>query len=352
MKLGIIGLAGSGKTTVFNAVSGAHAEVGGYGQPGEVHRAMVKIPDPRLEALGEMLQSQKIVHAEIEFIDFPPPDRREPGAENVFPHTLRECEGIAAVLNCFDSTIERTLQDRLQDLQGDMMLADFIVVEKRRTRMEKDASRGVKVDTVELGAIRKAVELLESERPLRGAEFSSAELFALRGFALLTAKPLLVILNTAEGKTVDPAIVEQIETLPIMGHKTAVASLCGKIEMELADLDQADQASFLADFNITESATSKMIRLSYDLLDLITFFTGAEKESRAWPIRRGTTAVDAAGEIHQDMKRGFIRAEVAPVDTFIELGGMAACRKAAVARLEGKEYTVNDGDYILFRFNV
>jgi ribosome-binding ATPase YchF (GTP1/OBG family) len=257
-----------------------------------------------------------------------------------------------AVLNCFDSTVERPLLDRLQDLQGDMILADFIIADKRRAKMEKEAARGVKLDQVEFNAVKKAAELLENEQPLRDMEFSASELTALRGFAFVTAKPLLVVLNTAEGETIDPALLKGVKASPILGKKTAVTSLCGKIEMELADLDEADRASFLADFNITESAADKMIRLSYDLVDLITFFTGADVESRAWPIRRGTTAVDAAAEIHEDFRRGFIRAEVAPVEKFIELGGMSACRKVAVARLEGKEYVVNDGDYILFRFNI
>lgn len=353
MRLGIIGLPRSGKTTVFNAVAGGHAAVGGYGRPDEIHRAVVKLPDPRLDALYGLLQSRKIVNAEIEYFDFPPPIKAaEKDAANVFPPALQECEGIVAVINCFNTTIERSPLERLKDLQGEMVLADFIVADKRRARLEKDATRGVKLDQIELSAIKKAAELLEAEKPLRDAVFSEAEMAHIRGYAFLSLKQLLVVLNTAEGDPADPALVEQIKKDPAMGTGTPVTSLCGKVEMELAELDEADRAAFLADFGISEPATDKLIRLSYDLLDLITYFTGADKESRAWPIKRGATALEAAGQIHQDMKRGFIRAEVAPVEKLVELGGLAACRKAAIARLEGKDYIVADGDFIHFRFNV
>jgi GTP-binding protein YchF len=352
MRLGIIGLPGSGKTTVFNAVAGAQVAVGGYGQPDEIHRATVKIPDPRLEALFTFLQSKKKIHAEIEYFDFPPPARGAKDSENVFPPVLRECEGVAAVINCFDPAIEHSPRDRLRDLLGDMLVSDFILADKRRAKLAKESARGAKCDPVEIKAVNRAAELLEQETPLRTVEFSEPELSFLRGFAFLTLKPLLVVLNTAEGQDPSQQLAEQIAADPLMASRAAVTSLCGKVEMEVADLDDADRAAFLADFGITEPATDKLVRVSYDLLDLITFFTGAEKESRAWPVRRGATAPEAAGQIHQDFQRGFIRAEVVPVEKFVELGGMAACRKAALARLEGKDYIVNDGDYILFRFNV
>lgn len=352
MRLGIIGLPGSGKTTVFNAVAGARAAVGGYGQPDEIHRATVKIPDPRLDALFNYLGSRKKINAEIEYFDFPPPAKGAKDSENVFPQMLRECEGVVAVINGHAASIERTPLERLRDLQGDMLLADFMVADKRRAKLAKEAARGVKCDPVELDAVNKAAELLEDETPLRNAEFSERELGFLRGYAFLSFKPLVVVLNTAEGEEVDPAVIQQIRNDPLMALHAAVTYICGKVEMELADLEEADRATFLADFGIEEPATDKLVRLSYDLLDLITFFTGAEKESRAWPVKRGSTALAAAGQIHQDFRRGFIRAEVMPVEKFIELGGMAAGRKAAVARLEGKDYIVNDGDYILFRFNV
>ncbi len=353
MRLGIIGLPGSGKTTVFNAVAGAHAAVGGYGRPDEVHRAVVKIPDPRLDALHGLLQSGKIVHAEIEYLDFPPPTKAAAkSSKHVFHPALQECEGLVAVINCFDTAITRPPLARLADLLGEMILSDLIIAEKRYARLQKDSARGVKQNRVEFEAIKKAAEILDAEKPLRGAEFSDAELAHLRAFAFLSLKPLLMVLNTAEGDQVDSTLIEQIQNDPAMGTKTAVTSLCGKVEMELTDLEEADRTAFLAEFDISEPATDKLIRLSYDLLDLITFFTGAEKESCARAIKRGTTALEAAGQIHQDMKRGFIRAEVAPVEKLVKLGGLPACRKAAVARLEGKDYVVADGDYILFRFNV
>ncbi len=352
MRLGIIGLPQAGKTTVFNAVAGARATVGGFGQPGEIHRAIVKIPDHRLAILGEFMKSKKLVHAEIEYLDFPPPLKTDRGSENVFPPALRECEGIVAVLNCFDPLISRSPLERLKDLQGEMLLSDLIIADKRRVRLEKDQARGLKGNVAEYQAVKKVVDLLEAEKPLRTADFSEAEKLQLRGFAFLSFKPLLVVLNTAEGSEAVTAQVTEITIDPTIGADTPVTSLCGNIEMELADLDKSDREAFLADFGIDEAATTKLIRLSYERLDLITFFTGAEIDSHAWPIRRGTVAVNAAGEIHQDIKRGFIRAEVVPVETLVELGGMAACRKAAKARLEGKEYQVADGDYILFRFNV
>ncbi len=351
MKLGIIGFPGSGKTTVFNAVAGAHAAVG-YGQPGEIHRAVLKIPDSRLDKLHGFLQSKKKVHAEIEYLDFPPPDKKGTDAEQVFPTELRECAGIIAVINCFNPTIERSPLKRLRDLQNEMILSDLIVAEKRQARLQKDSSRGVACDPTEIKAIDTAVEILNAEKPLRMAELSENELTAIRGYAFLSLKPLLVALNTAEGESVGSATREEIKADPTLGGKTAVTELSGKVEMELADLDKADRESFLAEFGIAEPATDKLVHLSYELLDLITFFTGAEKESRAWPVKRGTTAPEAAGQIHQDFRRGFIRAEVTSVEEFVEHGGLANCRKAGVARLEGKEYVVRDGDFILFRFNV
>ncbi len=351
MRLGIIGLPGSGKTTVFNAIAGAHASVG-YGQPGEIHRAVVKIPDQRLDALFELLQSKKKIHAEIEYMDFPPPDRKRKDSELVFPPDLRECDGIIAVINCFDPIIDRPPRERLLDLQNDMILSDLIVAEKRQTRLQKDSSRGVACDPTEIKAIDMAVEYFETEKPLRLAELSDNELMAIKGYAFLSLKPLLVVLNTAEGEKIDQGTIDAITADPTVGTKSAVTVLSGKVEMELADLDEADRESFLVDFGISEPATDKLVRMSYELLDLITFFTGAEKESRAWPVKRGSTAPEAAGHIHQDFQRGFIRAEVASVHDFIKHGGMANCRKAGVARLEGKEYIVQDGDYILFRFNV
>lgn len=352
MRLGIIGLPGSGKTTVFNAVAGAHAAVGIYGKPGDIHRAVVKIPDRRLDALFALIQSRNVVHAEIEYVDFPPSVKDDGHPESMFPTALRECESFVAVINCFDSTIGRSAVDRIRDLQSEMILADFVIAESRRTRQEKDLARGGKQNPAEIEAIKKAAAILEAERPLRSAEFSSGELVHLSGFAFLSLKPLLVVLNTAEGAAVDAALIEQIQSDHVLGAKTALTALCGKVEMELAELSPDDRAAFLADFGITEPATDKLIRMSYDLLDLITFFTGAEKETRAWPIKHGTTALEAAGHIHQDMKRGFIRAEVVPVRKLIELGGMAGCRKTAAVRLEGKEYVVADGDFIFFRFNV
>jgi GTP-binding protein YchF len=352
MRVGIIGLPRSGKTTVFNAVAGAQAAVGGFGQPDEIHRATVKVPDPRLDALHEMLQAKKKVAAEIEFFDFPPPARGAKDSENVFPQLLRECDGIVAVINCYDPSLEQTPLERLRSLQGDMMLADFIVADKRKAKLIKEAARGAKADPTELAAVNKAAELLEEGIPLRNVDFPERELGALRGFAFLSLKPFVVVLNTAEGGPADARTITAIEADPQMTAHTAVTSLCGKVEMEVIGLDQNDRAAFLADFGIEEPATAKLIRLTYDLLELFTFFTGAEKESHAWPVKRGSTAPEAAGHIHQDFQRGFIRAEVAPVEDFIRLGGMAPCRKAAIARLEGKEYVVNDGDYILFRFNI
>jgi len=352
MRVGIIGLPHSGKTTIFNAVAGACAAVGGFGQPDEIHRAIVKIPDTRLDRLHAMLQSRKKVAAEIEYFDFPPPARGAKDSEHVFPQLLRECDGVVAVINCFEPELGQTPLERLRALQSDMLLADFIVADKRRERLAKETARGAKCDPIELAAITKAAELLENEIPLRNTDFTERELGFLRSYAFLSLKPLVVVLNTGEGMEITPEVFAHFEADPLMKAHTAVTSMSGKVEMELAGLDDSDRAAFLADFGISEPATAKLIRLTYGLLNLITFFTGAEKESHAWPVKRGSTAPQAAGQIHQDFERGFIRAEVVPVEEFVNLGGMAACRKAAVARLEGKDYVVEDGDYILFRFNV
>lgn len=346
MKVGLIGQRGSGKTTLFNMLTGLDTQVGGYagGDKAEIHLGVIKVPDERIDRLSEIFQPKKTTYAEIRFTDFPP----NPGKDNLKAGSellvqMREVEAIALVLRDFG--LEADPLKELGDLLSEMILADLVVVENRLAKIGKEKGREQERPLLE--RCRKA---LEDETSLRNISFSPEEESLISGFGFLSRKPLLALFNTSDeraGQPLLPAYEEELKRRVISGM-----ALAGKLEMEIAHLNEADREIFLQEIGIAEPARARFIRVSYQLLDLISFFTTGKDEVKAWTITRGTPARKAAGKIHSDIERGFIRAEVIPYEDFIALGSEVKCKEAGKLRLEGKDYVVQDGDIVHFRFNV
>jgi GTP-binding protein YchF len=348
MKVGIVGFPRSGKTTVFNALTGLHAAVGAYGDPGKPNLGAIKVPDVRIDRLSAIFTPRKTTYAEVVFVDFPGGGERSGVLDQSTLVQMRDADALVQVVRGFADPMTQDTADPARDIaafKAELVLADLAVVEKRLERLRKEKGKEQEVELLEQCRVA-----LDTETPLRRLAFGAAEERALSGFGLLSRLPLLVLVNvpeTAVAAPLDDAVRAALAADAVPGQ-----ALCAQIEMEIAALDAADRTAFLADLGLRESARDRFVQAAYALLDLISFLTTGEDEVRAWPIRRGTTAVKAAGKIHSDIERGFIRAEVAAYDDFINYGSDAKCREAGKLRLEGKDYIVNDGDIIHFRFNV
>ncbi|MBU8934424.1 MAG: YchF family ATPase [candidate division Zixibacteria bacterium] len=350
MKLGIIGKPQCGKTTIFNAASGQQEAVGDYSQAS--HRAIIKVPDERVGGLAELDQPKKTTLAEIEFLDAPgfTGKGKESGALEV-SHELRMMDALVMVIDAFSSQADP--KRFIPALIDEMILADLAVVENN---IEKKARRvkltGDKSAAREMELLEVCRQWLEDEKPLIGFELDAADEKMLRGYTFLSQKPVLIVLNIAEediGRAEE--IYQQYATMVTEGRRELVV-ICGRIEAELATLEPDEQAEFMADLGIATPAVEQVIKKSYRLMGLISFLTTGKPETRAWTIKAGTIAQKAAGAVHSDIEKGFIRAEVTPYDDYIEYKTLAALKAAGKTRLEGKEYIVQDGDVILFRFNV
>jgi ribosome-binding ATPase len=346
MKIGLVGFAGSGKTTVFNTMTGLDVPVG-YG--GEVRIGTVRVPDQRIDRLSKIFQPRKTTYAEMAFCDIP----GEHGSANkgLSPRGLqqiRDQEALCLVLRDFDNPAVEGAPDPLGDLESfhaECVFADLEVVDKRLERAKKE-----QVSQAEIAAFQTAHRALEAERPLRSIAEAELDRTFLKGFGLLTDRPLLVAVNVDESRAAEPlspALAERIEQIHAAG-----LTLCASTEADIAAMEPEEQAAFLEDLGLESSALDRFIRTAYGLLDLISFFTVGPDEVRAWTIRRGTRARRAAGKIHSDLERGFIRAEVTPYETFIEHGSEAAVKSAGKLQIEGQDYVVQDGDILHVRFNV
>jgi GTP-binding protein YchF len=346
MKIGLVGFAGSGKTTVFNTMTGLDVPVG-YG--GEVRLGTVRVPDERIDRLSQIFSPKKTTFAEISFCDVP----GEYGADKkgLSPRGLqqiRDQEALCLVLRDFDNPALEDGPDPLGDLNTfhtECVFADHEIVENRLHRARKE-----RLDQLEIAALEIMLSALESERVLRSISDSELNRKYLKGFGLLSDRPLLVALNRAEERAAEPMpgdLTKRIEEL-----QTAGLTLSASVEADIASMDPEDQTEFLSDLGLSESAIARFIRAAYDLLDLISFFTVGEDEVRAWTIRRGTKARRAAGKVHSDLERGFIRAEVTPYDVFMEYGSEGAVKEAGKLQVEGKDYVVSDGDIMHVRFNI
>jgi len=346
MKIGLVGFAGSGKTTVFNLMTGLDVPVG-YG--GELRVGTVRVPDQRIDRLSKIFTPRKTMYAEIAFCDVPGERGAEKGGlSRKALEQIRDQDALCLVLRDFDNPALERAPDPALDLDAfhtECVLADLDVVERKldRGRREHAGAR-------ELEPFEKMKAALDDGLPIRSIAAADLDRAPLRGFALLTDRPLLVALNRGEDRAAAP-LPEDL-TRRIAELRAAGLGLSASVEAEIASLDAADQAAFLKDLGLSESALSRFIRTAYGLLDLISFFTVGEDEVRAWTIARGTKARQAAGRIHSDLERGFIRAEVIPYDVFMELGSEQAVKDAGRLQIEGKDYVVADGDIVHVRFNV
>lgn len=346
MKVGIVGFPGAGKTTVFNALTGLHASLG-HSDPGKASLGTIKVPDPRVDRLSEIFRPRKTTYAEIVFVDVAGGGR----SAALDPGTLvqmRDVDALVQVIRAFEDPRTGEPPEPLRDFnnfRSELILADLAVIEKRLARLRKEQTKGREAEL-----LARCVRALEAETVLRKVSLMPAEERILAGFGLLSRLPLLAVVNVDEkhaAASPPPALQARAERDAVM-----VLVLCAQIEMEVAALEPGERAAFLAEIGLAEPARDRFIRGAYAALDLISFLTTGGDEVRAWPIRRGTTAVKAAGKVHSDMERGFIRAEVVAYDDFIRFGTEARCREAGKLRLEGRDYVVRDGDIIHFRFNV
>jgi len=352
MKLGIIGLPQSGKTTIFNALTRGDTPTTASAGRIEVHTAVVDVPDPRVDSLSDLYKPKKTIYAKVTYADIAGLEggAAKSGISGQLLNQLAQMDGFLHVVRCFESELvphPAGSVDPARDVEtmlSELLLNDLIVVERKLERLADERRKGGSDKTlVERGIafFERLQAALSANEPLRSMELTPDERKELSSYGLLSRKPVLTVFNLGEGQS--PPSIE-------LDH--ALVSLQGKLEMELAQLPVEDAALFMEEYGIQELSLNKMVGLSYDLLQLISFFTVGDDEVRAWMLRRGATAYEAAGAIHTDLQKGFIRAEVIPVDDLIELGGLSEARTKGKLRLEGKEYPVQDGEVVHIRFNI
>jgi GTP-binding protein YchF len=356
MEVGIVGLPKVGKTTLFNILTASHQATDRYSTSTKTNVGIASVPDPRLVRLREHYRPRKFTPAAVTYVDIPGL-KKGGSAESLDLARLREVDALAHVVRAFEEpeiphpegAVDPARDVSIIDLE--LILADHEIVERRIARLDKGAKRGLSSEEQRERSLLAEVVLpaLEDERPLRSLDLSADDELRLRGFQLLSAKPLLLVLNVdeaalVEGRGEDPGIE--------VPEGARVVTVSAPIEEEISHLDAEHQIHFLVDLGLREPSLDRVIRASYELLGLISFFTVGEDEVRAWTVRRGTLARQAGGAIHSDIERGFIRAEVVASDDLLRLGSLSACREKGLLRLEGKEYPVRDGEVIHFRFNV
>ena len=366
MQIAIVGLAASGKTTVFNTLTRGHAETGGYGAL-TLNVGVVKVPDERLDRLAAIFKPKKVVHADVTYVDLPAPPASSEGhvgtEELPADHLarLRESDALLHVVRAFEDPSvphpdgEVDPARDLERLDLEFTLADLAMVDRRLERLTASGRHGTQAEREsnerEEVILRRLKTELEAGRPIRDALLTEDDAKAVRGFRFLTEKPVLVLLNVGESQL--PTAGDLVGRIAAgYDHRDAMVDhLSAKIEMELGELEPEDAATFMAELGIAESGLERVIRLSYRLLGLVSFLTAGPDEVRAWPIPDGSTAVDAAGTIHTDLAKGFIRAETVRYDDLLALGSTAEARKAGKLRSEGKTYRVADGDVIEILFS-
>ena len=366
MQIAIVGLAGSGKTTVFNTLTRGHAETGGYGGV-TLNVGVVKVPDARLDTLATIFKPKKIVHADVTYVDLPAPPASTEGhvgtEELPADHLarLRDSDALLHVVRAFEDPANPHPEgsvdpDRdMERLDLEFMLADLAMAERRLERLKTSARHGTPAEREaaerEEVVVRRIHEGLQAGSPIRGLGLDGDDEKAIRGFRFLTQKPVLVLLNIGEADLAGaPTLVVRVTAA--YDHRHAlVEALSAKIEMELGELEPDEAAVFMEELGIAESGLDRVIALSYRLLGLVSFLTAGPDEVRAWPIPDGSTAVDAAAAIHTDLARGFIRAETVHYEDLVALGSMAEARKHGKLRSEGKTYRVRDGDVLEILFS-
>lgn len=364
LRAGIVGLPNVGKSTLFNALTatrGAESANYPFSTTG-VNVGVVNVPDARLEPLAKIAKTSRIVYATVEFVDIAGLARgasRGEGLGNQFLHHVRETEVIVHVVRCFEDDnvvhVEETInpQRDIETLNLELVLADLATVEKRRERVTKQAKVGDKTAKEELTLLDKLQAAFDDGKPARLAGLTAEEKATAYHLFLLTMKPMIYVANVAESdlSSAETDFIQQVrEHAESEGSDYVVIS--AQLEADLVDLEPDERPQYMESLGVTETGLGKLIRSAYHTLGLISYFTAGEKEARAWTIRKGAKAPEAAGTIHSDLERGFIRAEVTGYDHLIQAGSQAAAKEKGWVRLEGKEYVVQDGDVVLFRFNV
>ena len=352
MKLGIIGLPQSGKTTIFNALTRGNTPTTASAGRIEVHTAVVDVPDPRVDKLSAMFKPKKTIYAKVTYADIAGLEGgvAKSGISGQLLNQLTQMDGFLLVVRAFaDDSVPHPAgsvdaQRDVASMLGELLLNDLISVERKLERLLEERKKGGTdkvINERQRVLFTRLQEALNAGTHLRKLDFNSEESHELASFGLLTRKPILTVFNLGEG---GPA--------PSIELDHPFVSVMGKLEMEIAQLSPEDAALFMKEYGIEELSLSRMIKLSYDLLQQQSFFTVGEDEVRAWTVRRGAPAVEAAGAIHTDLQRGFVRAEVVAYDDLVSLGGMTEAKAKGKLRLEGKEYSVKDGDIMHVRFNL
>ena len=358
MKTGIIGLPQVGKTSLFKILTKANVEDRGYANPREAHLGVAKVPDERLDKLASLYNPRKLMHATIEYADVAAVGQ-EALKESAYTNTLRTVDALAHVVRAFDDPSIPHIGpvDPLRDIRNvdfDLVVSDLGQVEKRMERLEKDLKkmRSQELER-EFDLIRRAKEHLESERPLREMELTADDKKRIRGFMFLSQKPMLYVLNVSESTSLGEELegtAEKYNLREVASRPNAgVTAICGKVEAELADMSDEDAVEFLSSYGLKESGLVRLVRKTYELLGMVSFFTVGEDECRAWTIERNSRAQTAAGAIHSDLEKHFIRAETIHWDQLLEAGSEANARARGALRLEGKDYIVQDGDVMHIR---
>jgi GTP-binding protein YchF len=357
MRLGIIGLPSTGKTTLFNALTGEELPTGAMAGVArmDVHTAVVDVPDPRLDALQKLIGSKKATYVKFTYADIGglQVDAAREGLPGQLVNQLEQMDGLLHVVRAFEDPVAPHPEGSVdpqrdwQTMESEFLLHDMLVVERRLARLAEERQKGGRdraaVDR-DIKLFQRMDESLNGEQPLRKLELSNAELEALAGFGLLSLKPILLVVNHGEEETPP--------SLQIEDTKLQVLCMCAKLEMEIAQLPDDERQAFLDEYEIEEAGRERVLRASFDLLGLHSFFTASDREARAWTLPRGATALEAAGTVHSDMARGFIRAEVIGSEELLAFGGYPEARSQGKLRLEGKDYIVADGEVLQIRFNV
>ena len=365
LRAGFVGLPNTGKTTLFNAVtSQTTAVTANYAfSTSKPNVGVVAVPDERLAPLAKLVKTEKLVSATVEFVDIAGLVRgssQGEGIGNQFLHAIRETDTMIHVVRCFDNEsvphVEETLNPRrdIETIQIELALADLATVERRRERVQKTAKGGDKAARAELAVLDKLQPALEEFKPARSVALNEEETTIARNYFLLTMKPTIYAANVNEAALGDPEANEHVKATRAVATEEGAECvvICAQLEADLVDLSPAERIEYLESLGVTSSGVDQLIKSAYRVLGLMSFLTAGEKEARAWTIPQNSRAQDAAGAIHSDIARGFIRAEIVGYEDLMRAGSYATAREQGLLRLEGKDYIMQEGDIVNFRFNV